>query len=283
MYNTKQLIREELSLNDRKCLLSEQSILLIKDNHYVNHVLGIKTPLNEYYSLSLRKQIIEEQILMETVIDSINKFIGGAIEKGKEKVVTVVNAIHNIKDIAILFKDLILSSEFMVKATKTMTKTCNDIATRLKTKLKTIITTIGKIGSEYLNKFNELINNGIDLLTKLSTGTGWKGFLTMLGFSILMILVETKIVDWMISNGEKALKVLANLVDGIGKLFISFNEFSTIIISQLNIEPILTWFTNSAVESGLGMFFIGINIINIISEILAPVIKSIDWAKKLSK
>ena len=85
MYNTKLLLKEELMLNDRKNLLSEHSISLINNQAYVNHVLGIDCVLNEHNSLSLRRAIINEQLIAEAMLDSINKYIGIAYEKGKEK------------------------------------------------------------------------------------------------------------------------------------------------------------------------------------------------------
>ena len=283
MYNIKTILNEELLLNSRKNLLSEQSLVLINDHNHINHVLGIKTPINETYSLSLRKQIIEEQLMLEDLLGSISKFVGSAVEKGKEKVISVVDSIHNIKDIALLFKDLILSPEYMAKGVTAMSKTCNDIANRLKTKLATVGTKIGSAAGDLLNKFNELIQRAIDLLIKLSNGTGWKGFLSMLGFSVLMVLLETKILDLIITQGVKILDKFTGIVDGATSMLNCFKEFATSIISSLDISPILSWISDNVIKSALGGFFSGVNMINIIGLILIPVIKTIDWTKKLVK
>jgi hypothetical protein len=56
--------------------------------------------------------IIEEQILLEGMLDSITKYVGNAVEKGKEAAISVVDSVKNLKDIALL-KDLILSPEYM--------------------------------------------------------------------------------------------------------------------------------------------------------------------------
>jgi len=283
MYNIKTILNEELLLNSRKNLLSEQSLVLINDQNHINHVLGIQTPINETYSLELRKQIIEEQLMLEDLLGSISKFVGSAVEKGKEKVISVVDSIHNIKDIALLFKDLLLSPEYMARGVAAMSKTCNDIANRLKTKLATVNTKIGSVAGDLLNKFNELIQKAIDLLIKLSNGTGWKGFLSMLGFSVLMVLLETKILDLIITQGVKILDKFTSIIDGATTMLNSFKEFATSIISSLDISPILSWITDNVIKSALGGFFGGVNIINVIGLILIPVIKAIDWTKKLVK
>jgi len=283
MYNIKKILNEELLLNSRKNLLSEQSLILINDHSHINHVLGIKTPINEIYSLALRKQIIEEQLMLEDLLGSISKFVGSAVEKGKEKVISVVDSIKNVKDIALLFKDLILSPEYMAKATTVMGKTCNNIADRLKNKLVTIGTKLGDAAGNMLDKFNALIQKAIDLLIKLANGTGWKGFLTMLGFSILMTLLETKILDMIINQGIKILDKFTNIIDGATDMLNGFKEFATSIISTLEISPIISWITDNVIKTTLGSFFSGVNIINVIGLILIPVIKAIDWSKKLVK
>jgi hypothetical protein len=283
MNSIKEILKEELLLNSRKNLLSEQSLLLINNHSHINHVLGIKTPINEIYSLELRKQIIEEQLMLEDLLGSISKFVGSAVEKGKEKVISVVDSVHNIKDIALLFKDLILSPEYMARATTVMGKTCNGIANRLKNKLVTIGTKIGNAAGDLLDKFNELIQKAIDLLIKLSSGTGWKGFLTMLGFSILMTLLETKIIDMIINQGVNILDKFTGIIDGATIMLNGFKEFATSIISSLDITPIISWMTDNVLNTVLGGFFSGVNMINVIGLILIPVIKAIDWSKKLVK
>jgi hypothetical protein len=283
MYNIKTMLNEELLLNSRKSLLSEQSLILINDHNHITHVLGIKAPINETYSLELRRQIIEEQLMLEDLLGSISKFVGSAVEKGKEKVISVVDSIKNVKDIALLFKDLILSPEYMARATTVMSKTCNDIANRLKNKLVTIGTKLGNAAGDLLTKFNDLIQKAIDLLIKLSSGTGWKGFLTMLGFSLLMTLIEAKILDTIINQGVKILDKFTGIIDGATTMLNGFKEFATSVISSLDISPIITWMTNNVIKTTLGGFFSGVNIINVIGLILIPVIKAIDWSKKLVK
>jgi hypothetical protein len=51
--------------------------------------------------------IIEEQILLEGMLDSITKYVGNAVEKGKEAAISVVDSVKNLKDIGVTIKDLI--------------------------------------------------------------------------------------------------------------------------------------------------------------------------------
>jgi hypothetical protein len=103
MYNTKILLREEIALNDKKMLLSEHSLMMIQNSSYVKNVLGIDTTLNENYPLGIRKLIIEQQIIIENLLDSINGYLGNLVQKGKEKSLNFIKSVKNLKELAILF------------------------------------------------------------------------------------------------------------------------------------------------------------------------------------
>jgi hypothetical protein len=283
MFNTKQILREELFLENKKALLSEQSLILINDYNHVNYVLGIKTNLNETYSFELRKRIIEEQIIYEEILSSISKFVGTAIEKGKEKTISVVNAIKNTKDIALLFKDLYLSPEYMQTATNIMGNKCNELSNTVKQDFEKIKNLVKVNIDGFFEKLNKIVDQISDILTKLATGTGWKGFLTMLAFSCLVVYIKKYIFDKLLSVGAELLAKVPNLINGLSSLLNSFKEFSLTIINKVDIQPIIEWFTEIGVGSLLGSLFVGVNIINILKELLTPIISSIDWGKRLAK
>ena len=88
MYNTKSLLREEINLNNKKMLLSEESIALIQNSEYIKNVLGIKLPLTEYYSIELRKQIIQEK---PTPLESHSKLIKIRLLQVDHKIYTFVS------------------------------------------------------------------------------------------------------------------------------------------------------------------------------------------------
>jgi hypothetical protein len=283
MFNTKQILREELLLENKKALLSEQSLILINDYKHINHVLGINTKLYESNSLELRKRIIEEQIIYEEILSSISKFVGTAIEKGKEKTISVVNAIKNTKDIALLFKDLYLSPEYMQTATNIMSNKCNELSNTVKQDFEKIKNLIKVNVDGFFEKLNKIVDQISDVLIKLSTGTGWKGFLTMLAFSCLVVYIKKYIFDKLLSVGAELLAKIPNLINGLSSLLNSFKEFSLTIINKVDIQPIIEWFTEIGVGSLLGSLFVGVNIINILKELLTPIISSIDWGKRLAK
>jgi hypothetical protein len=151
MNTIKALLKEELALNDRRKLLSEESIILINNPHYIKYTLGVDLPINENYSLSIRKQIIEEQIIIESILGSINNYIGVAYDKTKEKAIEVVNSIKSLKDIAKFFKDILVDSELMKVAIESIKKS------------KTVIVEL----NTNLQEHNDVINLIKDLGFKL--------------------------------------------------------------------------------------------------------------------
>ena len=98
-----------------------------------------------------------------------------------------------------------------------------------------------------------------------------------------MTLLETKIIDLIINQGVKILDKFTNIVNGVTIMLNGFKEFATNIISSLEISSIISWMTDNVLNTVLGSFFSGVNIINVIGLILIPVIKAIDWSKKLVK
>jgi hypothetical protein len=116
MYSTKQLLREELYLHDKKKLLSENSLLLIENDYYVNTILGIDKALFENDLFSYKKTIIEQQIIIEITIDSINKYLGGMVQKGKEKSLQLIKTIKDTKELVVLFKNILLDPKLMEEA-----------------------------------------------------------------------------------------------------------------------------------------------------------------------
>jgi hypothetical protein len=220
--------------------------------------------------------IIEEQILLEGMLDSITKYVGNAVEKGKEAAISVVDSVKNFKDIALL-KDLILSPEYMGTAVKAIQGVVKKIGLELQKKLQLIITTIGARIAGFSDRFTKLIEHVLNVLNSLSSQTGWKGFLMMLGFCTLIKYLDGTILGKISDAGVSFLSKHPNIVDGISEVLNSFKSFSNTVTSAIDIQPILAWFTELGVGTVLSSLFVGINVINIMAEVLTPVIKSIDW------
>lgn len=278
MYNTKTLLREELDLNSKKMLLSEHSLMMIEDSMYVKNVLGIN--LNEGYNLSTRKQIIEQQIIIENLLDSINNYLGNLVQKGKEKTLNFIKSVKTLKELAIFFKDILLDGELMNEATQNvknaLTKELNFFEDKIKSILTTIKANIQGLTDKLKNLLTNILNYGNDLLTK----NGWVTFLTMLGLTVLLTWVNKKWLAIISDNLIEGLKKIDNIVN----IFNNLKDLIKTAASNLGVEKIFDWFTNLGVDaSGIGMVFTISEIILIISEILTPTVQTITTKFNLQK
>jgi len=285
-FNIKQILREELLIHNSKIQLSEESLFLINDSYYIEHILGIKKGLNENYSLTLRKQIINEQLIVENLLSSINKYVGNAVGKGKEKAMEVVNSITSLKDIAKLFKDLLLDPKLMDSAIKTIKKGFLDLINKIKQNVTKILNFMSNSKSGFNDKFEKLMLHIEKVATSVSNQTGWKGFLMILGFLTLLTYLQQSILGNMVSGGVDYINQNVNIIGGITGVFNTFKDLKELAATTIEIGPILTWFTGvvaSATKEIVGSVLVTSELINIISGILIPVIKSVDWSKKLRK
>jgi hypothetical protein len=295
MYNIKHLLNEELILHEKKYLLNEQSLILINNSEYIKHVMGINIPINEIYSFELRKQILEEQILYEDLISSINKYIGTQIEKGKEKTLEVVDSIKTLKDIAKFFKDILVDPELMKTAINSINISIKKLITDITNNVNEILSKIKVDTSGINNKITKLFQHIQNVVTNLSTDGGWKGFLGMLGFSILLTYIQKNFVSFIMKLGGKAGEYLTSFFDSVTSVLNSFDDFKNLVIKSFDITPIITWISKigtTAITSAVGATGVGTvvaafnkttDIINFIGEILNPIMKSVYWATKLRK
>jgi hypothetical protein len=280
MINTRTLLREEIALNDRKILLNEQSMSLIQNSDYVKHVLGIQIPLVEYYSFEIRKQIIEEQIKMQDVLMSAAKMSGIPTFT-----INVINSAKNIKDIATLFKDLILSPELMVQANTALSKVCQDLSSKILSVVNWIKNTLKTNIIGFTDKIMPILEKVSDTLIKQTSLNGWTGFLSKLGFCVIVTYVYNTVLIKLMSGGVEFFKdnPPTLLLSGISEVLNMFKNFKNFIVNNVDISQIIDFFsmiTKSILFVKLKAAF---NLLGIISLILAPVIASLKWPKKLQK
>jgi len=286
MSNIKQILREELFIHNSKTQLSEESLFLINNTYYIENILGIKKGLNENYSLDLRKQIITEQLIVENLLASINKYVGNVVGKGKEKAMEMVDSISNLKDIAKLFKDLLLDAELMSSAIQSIKKTLLATISKIKQLVIKIVTIVNNKIAGFTDKFEQLMAHIEKVAISVSTETGWKGFLMILGFLTLLSYLEKNVFGNIISNGFNFIQQNTNIIGGISGVFNTFKDLKELALSTFEIGPILAWFSGVVVlatKEIIGSVLVVGQLINIISFILTPVIKSVDWSKKLRK
>lgn len=280
MNNTRTLLREEIALNDRKTLLNEQSMSLIQNSDYVKHVLGIQIPLVEYYSFEVRKQIIEEQIKMQDVLISATKFSGIATFT-----INVVNSAKNLKDIATLFKDLILSPELMVQANNALANVCRELSTKILGVIEWLTNTLKTNIQGFSDKIKPILKKVSDTLLEQATLSGWSGFLSMLGFCIIVTYVYDSVFVKMMNAGIEFFKNVAPplLMVGISEVFNMFKNFKEFILNTVDVSKIIDFFsaiTKSVLFVKLKMAF---SLLGTISVVLAPVIAALKWPKLLQK
>jgi len=312
MYNIKQILNEELILHNRKSLLNEQSLGLIENPEYIKHVLGINIPINESYSFGLRKQIIEKQILFENLVGSINKFLGDPIGKGKE----MVSGIKSLKDIALFFKDILLDAELMKLAVTTIKSELSNLFVNINNTVTKLITKIKLNNLEMFKKITNLFTHIKNVITNLTSDNGWKGFLAMFGFSILLSYIQKNFIDYITKKPEIG-EYIESFFENVTSILNSFQEFKQLSISGFEIEPIIKWVTNlgkyvvkGVAKAAVGMaankgadilkgvtkgaiaatgtgtviaaFSKATDIINFIAELLNPIIEAVNWDKVLS-
>jgi len=278
MSNVKILLKEHLYIVDKKSLLTEDSLLLIKDYEYVNNILGIKYNINESINTNIELKIIQEQLIVESILSSINDYIGQAYTKGKEKTLEVIDSIKGLKDIAKLFKDILLDSSLMNVAINKITQVLTDTMQRIKQTTNKILTTVKINISNFNDKFEALINHVESVAKNLVSDTGWKGFISCFGFTCLLVYVEEKFLNNMVKNALKFIGDNANIVANIADIFNGFRSLKSLVGNSVDIKPIISWF--SEIGSGAAL---GIDIINIVNKVLTPIIKSVEWANKLKK
>ena len=276
MYSTKQLLREELYLHDKKKLLSENSLLLIENDYYVNTILGIDKALFENDLFSYKKTIIEQQIIIEITIDSINKYLGGMVQKGKEKSLQLIKTIKDTKELVVLFKNILLDPKLMEEAIDTITdvkKIIDDILKKLNVNIQ-----------GFTDKLKFFLEKILEYGNKFLNSKGWVGFLTMLGLTVMLIWCKK---NWLNKLASLAIDKLTEQIKNISSIINIFNTLKDLIAdasSNLGVEEIINWFTSFATKEPLiGIVFSAVQIISIISEILMPTVKVISYKFNLTK
>jgi hypothetical protein len=282
MNNTRTLLREEIALNDRKMLLNEQTMLLIENSEYVKHVLGIQTPLFEYYSFELRKQIIDEALSIQGVLQSANSYLVGQIEKGKEYVVKAIDTVKSTKDIVILFKNLILSPENMAKANRGLNKICTDLTNDA----QSVITYITEKLPNIIN-FTEGMVNMLNKLKKIVTdeinGNGWTGFLAKFGLACLMTYIKINVFDKILKLGIQFIKDGAVLFTGVQGLLQLFKNFKETIIQNGDIKQIINWITNIGKEAASLKLTLAFDIMVAVTTVCTALLAVINFKFDLRK
>jgi hypothetical protein len=283
MYNIKLLLAEELILNEKKNQLNEHTLMMISDPMYVKHVLGIDVPLNEYYSFELRKKIIEEALTMQGVLASANKFLGSAIEKGKESAIVVIDTVKSTKDLVMLFRDVILSPENMDRANRALNNVCDKLKSEIDKVIKFLTEKLGVTIAGFTDKMVKMLEHVKNVLSKIMSLNGWLGFLSKLGLAIIVTFVNLNYLDKIINIGSDFIKNNKGLFDGIASLFNMFDNFKNTIINSIDVSGVIKWITSVGTQATIAKITLAFNIMVAVTTVTNEVIKKMSWEQKLQK
>jgi hypothetical protein len=283
MYNIKLLLAEELILNEKKNQLNEHTLMMISDPMYVKHVLGIDVPLNEYYSFELRKKIIEEALTMQGVLASANKFLGSAIEKGKESAIVVIDTVKSTKDLVMLFRDVILSPENMDRANRALNNVCDKLKSEIDKVIKFLTEKLGVTIAGFTDKMVKMLEHVKNVLSKIMSLNGWLGFLSKLGLAIIVTFVNLNYLDKIINIGSDFIKNNKGLFDGIASLLNMFDNFKNTIINSIDVSGVIKWITSVGTQATIAKITLAFNIMVAVTTVTNEVIKKMSWEQKLQK
>jgi hypothetical protein len=282
MDNTRTLLREEIALNNRKLLLNEQSMFLIQNSEYVKHVLGIQTPLVEYYSFEVRKQIIEEALSMQGVLQSANNYLAGQVEKGKEYVIKAIDTVKSTKDIVILFKDLILSPENMAKANKELNRICANLTNDAQTVITYLTEKLPNI-TNFTDRMVNMLNQLKRVVTDEINGNGWTGFLAKFGLACLMTYIKINVFDKILKLGIQYIKDGAKLFTGVQGLLQLFKNFKQSIIQSFDISQVVNWITNIGKEAASLKLSLAFDIMVAVQTVCTALLAALNFKFDLRK
>jgi len=209
-------------------MLSELSLVQIKDPSHVRYVLGIKIPLNEstnYLSNTvLLKEIVEKQLLFENFFDSLKKYLGDSYDK-------IVTVIKSPFDIAILIKNLITNPDLLQSVLNTYKNKIDievqkyeKILLSVSESIKKIVDVIEKIPLEVFQKFGLAANkilafyeNIVSKITKYfkatvdfiknKIGDGWMG--------LLKTIVSTGVLSYASDKLSSYIKIFTKPLENI--------------------------------------------------------------------
>ena len=284
MYSTKQILREELYLHNKKKLLSEHSLLFIEDDYYVTTILGVDKSLFENNLFSYKKTVIEQQIIVENMIDSINSYLGSVVQKGKEKSLQLIKTIKDTKELAILFKNILLDPKLMEEAIENVKKNLNETIVEVKKLINNILTKLGFKIQGFTDKLTTFLDKILEYGNKFLNSKGWVGFITMLGLTVMLIWCKKNWLDKLLNLATEQLENQIKNITSIVNIFNSLKELISDAASNLGVDEILNWFIGFGKKEPLiGIVFSAIEIVNIISEILRPTVKTITTRFNLSK
>jgi acylphosphatase len=156
---------------------------------HINYILGVSIPINEsaYLSKDIKLNIIYEQILYETFLDSIKNY-------ASEKYNQIVTNIKDWKDAAVIMGKVLSNADLL-----------NDFLNPLQRQVENLFKPV----TDFLKKQNleSWVEKIKEFFTKIKSLTGWKKFVSLVTLESIMVYITTKL------SPEKIIKKLTSLFD----------------------------------------------------------------------
>jgi len=189
------------------------------DYEYIESVLGIKIPLHEgkyVISESLRKTIIQEQLLLENWFGKALNFVGDKVSGFKDEVFS------KFGNMAKLFKTLwtvVTDPKQIDRFTKTI------FQKNIKPIMKSIKGFADKLKALKMPKFSQQIQKIGDSISQLNSLDGWKKTVSLVGISLMWKYTEGAIGELIgkkIDQANPLSKFIENIKPEVFKQIESF-------------------------------------------------------------
>jgi hypothetical protein len=167
---------------------------------HINYILGISIPINEsaYLSKDIKLNIIYEQILYETFLDSIKNY-------ASEKYNQIITNIKDWKDAAVIMGKVLSNVDLL-----------NDFLNPLQRQVENLFKPV----TEFLKKQNlgSWVEKIKEFFTKIKELTGWKKFMSLVTLGSIMVWIKTnlspeKIIEKLTSLFSPSSEILATITN----------------------------------------------------------------------
>ena len=183
---------------------------------HINYILGVSIPINEsaYLSKDIKLNIIYEQILYETFLDSIKNY-------ASEKYNQIITNIKDWKDAAVVMGKILSNADLL-----------NDFLNPLQRQVENLFKPVTEfLKNKNLESWVEKIK---EVFTKIKSLTGWKKFMSLVTLGSIITYITTKL------SPEKITEYLTKLFSSSSEILAAITDKLTDFKSYIGwLQPIV--------------------------------------------
>jgi len=183
---------------------------------HINYILGVSIPINEsaYLSKDIKLNIIYEQILYETFLDSIKNY-------ASEKYNQIITNIKDWKDAAVVMGKVLSNADLL-----------NDFLNPLQRQVENLFKPVTEfLKNKNLESWVEKIK---EVFTKIKSLTGWKKFMSLVTLGSIITYITTKL------SPEKIAEYLTKLFSSSSEILAAITDKLTDFKSYIGwLQPIV--------------------------------------------